>query len=91
MKAVRVLISGRVQGVWYRAWTKKRAELLGLDGWVRNRSEGGVEALFAGPDETVDQMLAECADGPPYARVSAVSANPDDPPEKSGFHVLKSR
>ena len=88
MKAVRVLISGRVQGVWYRAWTKKRAELLGLDGWVRNRSEGGVEALFAGPDETVDRMLADCADGPPHARVSAVSTNPDEPPEKPGFHIL---
>ena len=91
MKAVRVLISGRVQGVWYRAWTKKQAEALGLDGWVRNCAEGDVEALFAGPDETVDQMLAECANGPPYARVSAISTNPGEFPEKSGFHVLKSQ
>jgi acylphosphatase len=90
MKAVRVVVSGRVQGVWYRAWTKKRAESLGLDGWVRNLSSGDVEALFAGPDEAVDRMTADCADGPPHARVTAVATFDGEAPEVSGFRVLKS-
>ena len=91
MKAVRVLISGRVQGVWFRAWTKQQATALGLDGWVRNCREGDVEALFAGPDEAVDAMIAECGNGPPHARVSAVSTEPDSPPQALGFRVLPSR
>ncbi len=91
MKAVRVLISGRVQGVWFRAWTKQQATALGLDGWVRNRREGDVEALFAGPDEAVEAMIAECANGPPHARVSAVSTETDNPPQTPGFHVLPRR
>ena len=91
MKAVRVVISGRVQGVWSRAWTKKQAEAFGLDGWVRNCPNGDVEALFAGPDETVDRMIADCAIGPPLARVSDVAASGDERPEQSGFHVRKSR
>ncbi len=91
MKAVRVHISGRVQGVWFRAWTKQQATALGLDGWVRNRREGDVEALFAGPDEAVDAMIAACWNGPPHARVSAVSAESDRAPRSPGFSVLPSR
>ena len=90
MKSVRVVISGRVQGVWYRAWTKRQATARGLDGWVRNRSEGAVEALFAGADDAVDEMIADCWNGPPHARVSAVSAETDEPPKTPGFHVLPS-
>jgi acylphosphatase len=89
VKAVRVRISGRVQGVWFRAWTERQATALGLDGWVRNRRDGDVEALFAGPDEAVDAMLAECWNGPKNARVEAVLAEPDDPPEDSGFRVTR--
>ena len=90
MKCVRVIVSGRVQGVWYRAWTQKRAEALGLDGWVRNLSSGEVEALFAGPAEAVDRMTADCADGPPHARVAAVSTFDGEVPDAPGFRVLKS-
>ena len=91
MKAIRVRISGRVQGVWFRAWTEQRATALGLDGWVRNRRDGDVEALFAGADEAVEAMVAECRNGPPDARVDAVSAEPDEAPDAPGFHVTRSR
>ena len=58
--AVRARISGRVQGVWFRAWTVEQAEMLGLDGWVRNRSDGSVEALFAGPRAAlVDSVMTK--------------------------------
>ena len=70
--AVRVVVSGRVQGVWYRGWTVERARALGLVGWVRNRNDGTVEAVFAGSPETIDAMIAECRDGPPAAKVDAI-------------------
>ncbi len=88
MKAVRARISGRVQGVWFRAWTERQAAARGLDGWVRNRRDGVVEALFAGPDDEVAAMLAECRDGPPMARVAAVETEDAEPPETPGFRTL---
>ncbi len=71
-RTVRVVIRGRVQGVGYRDWTHGRARLLGLDGWVRNRSDGAVEALFSGPPGAVAAMLQDAHQGPPLAKVSAV-------------------
>ena len=71
-KTVHVIISGRVQGVWYRAWTKENATALGLSGFVRNRLDGTVEAVFSGPAKDVDDMLARCANGPPHADVSGI-------------------
>src|SRR5262245_49377088 len=68
----RVMIRGRVQGIGYRAWTEYTALDLGLEGWVRNRRDGTVEALFAGPQEAVAAMLEACREGPPGARVAAV-------------------
>ncbi|MCE2482956.1 MAG: acylphosphatase [Alphaproteobacteria bacterium] len=70
--AVRVRVSGHVQGVWFRAWTGDRAREVGLDGWVRNRADGTVEALFAGPAAAVARMVEACRDGPPAARVEDV-------------------
>jgi len=67
-----VLISGRVQGVFFRAETLRTALSFGLAGWVRNREDGRVEALFEGEDESVDRMLAWCRQGPPHARVDRV-------------------
>jgi acylphosphatase len=67
-----VLIRGRVQGVAYRAWTEGEALRRGLAGWVRNRRDGSVEAVFAGSRETVDDMLTACREGPPAARVDAI-------------------
>ena len=88
MKSVRVRISGRVQGVWFRAWTKQKATALGLDGWVRNCIDGNVEALFAGQDEAVNAMIVQCRNGPTRACVSAISYEQDEYPKESGFHVL---
>ncbi len=90
MKAVRVRVSGRVQGVWFRAWTVREATARGLAGWVRNRHDGDVEALFAGPDEAVDAMVAECRSGPRHARVDNVVSEPAAAPEMPGFRVLPS-
>ena len=71
--AVRVVISGRVQGVWYRGWTVERARARGLCGWVRNRKDGSVEAVFAGAESTIEAMIAECRDGPPLAKVETIA------------------
>ncbi|WP_142848568.1 acylphosphatase [Telmatospirillum sp. J64-1] len=84
-KTVHVRIEGRVQGVWYRAWTVGEARKLGLSGWVRNRSDGSVEALFQGSSAAVDAMLAACREGPPAARVSAVTVNPAEAYDGTDF------
>jgi len=68
----RVVIRGRVQRVGYRAWTEMTALELGLEGWVRNRRDGTVEALFAGTVDEVAAMLEACRQGPPGARVEAI-------------------
>ncbi|ESR26552.1 acylphosphatase [Lutibaculum baratangense] len=88
MASKRVKIAGRVQGVSYRAWTEERAVGLGLDGWVRNRSGGWVEALFAGDQDLVEQILAECLEGPRAARVEAVEVLAENEASEPGFRVL---
>jgi acylphosphatase len=75
-----VTITGRVQGVGYRAWVEHRARNHDLEGWVRNRRDGSVEALFAGSPEIVSEMVASCRHGPSSARVDYVQdegASPD--------------
>ena len=67
-----VTIRGRVQGVGYRAWIEYQATASKLEGWVRNRRDGSVEALFAGPPKAVAEMIALCRHGPPSSRVEAV-------------------
>ncbi len=86
--AVRVVIEGRVQGVWYRGWTLDQARARHLDGWVRNKRDGTVEALFSGPADRVRAMIEACRQGPPAARVSAVREFPDQPPAEPGFEQL---
>jgi acylphosphatase len=76
-----VVVRGRVQGVGYRAWTEITALERGLEGWVRNRRDGSVEALFIGPKNEVAAMIEDCRSGPPGARVDAVDQrepSPDD-------------
>jgi len=85
--AVRVVIRGRVQGVWYRAWTEKQASELGLDGWVRNSPDGSVEALFAGPEPVVRDMIGRCWKGPLAAKVSDIEEHAADHPDRQGFGV----
>ena len=69
---VHVLIEGRVQGVFFRASTRDEAQARGLAGWVRNRADGRVEAVFEGDRRLVENMLAWCRQGPPYAHVDQV-------------------
>jgi acylphosphatase len=88
LKTVTVRIEGRVQGVYYRAWTEQSARRLNLDGWVRNRRDGSVEAVFAGPEAQVDEMLRRCAEGPPDAKVTSVTVTDEGGASPSGFNVL---
>ena len=67
-----VLIRGRVQAVGYRAWTQSMALHRGIVGWVRNRRDGSVEAVFAGKADAVAAMIAACRHGPPGAEVDAI-------------------
>ena len=73
-----VVIRGRVQAVGYRAWTEYEAGERGLDGWVRNRRDGTVEAVFAGPADAVAAMIEACRQGPPGARVDAIDQRDED-------------
>jgi acylphosphatase len=69
----RIEVRGRVQGVGYRAWVEYQASRLGLHGWVRNRRDGRVEAVFAGDESVVADMIASCHRGPPSARVDGLA------------------
>jgi acylphosphatase len=69
---VHVVIRGRVQGIGYRAWTEDEARERGIAGWVRNRRDGSVEALFAGAENDVHAMIEACRQGPPGARIDAI-------------------
>ena len=73
---VLVTVRGRVQGVGYRAWVEDQATMNGLEGWVRNRRDGGVEALFAGPAVDVAEMVAMCRKGSPASRVDSMTEAP---------------
>jgi len=69
---VHVVISGRVQGVWFRASTRDKAQQLGLTGWIKNTSEGNVEAVFEGEEKLINEMLDWCRHGPPLSEVKNV-------------------
>lgn len=71
-KALRLIIKGRVQGVFFRDWTVQNANDFKLDGWVRNRTDGTVEALFVGSESNVDKMVNFCKIGPPSAKVREI-------------------
>ena len=85
IRAMRVRISGRVQGVGYRAWTVNEARRLGLSGWVRNLPSGDVEAVFSGTAAIVEAMLAACRRGPELARVTAVDVVGETTPVSGPF------
>lgn len=86
-KSVHVRIQGKVQGVWYRAWTEQTARENGLSGWVRNCSDGTVEALFSGTEEHVERMLNACWEGPELALVTSVDTEEVSAPKETGFIV----
>jgi len=90
-KTIRAVVRGRVQGVWFRGWTTDQARARGLSGWVRNRRDGAVEALFSGPADQVETMIEALHAGPPMARVASVETHPAEPPEgpeSQGFNPL---
>lgn len=72
VNTIRVLITGRVQGVGFRAWTVVTATRYNLRGWVRNRSDGSVEAVFSGEDDEVIAMVESCKQGPSNSRVESI-------------------
>lgn len=76
-RTVHVLVHGRVQGVGFRAWTQHQAELHGLTGWVRNRRDGSVEAVFSGPGNLVEATLKACGQGPRGSMVERVETVED--------------
>ena len=81
----RLIVTGRVQGVWYRGWTVDQARALGLDGWVRNRRDGSVEILVSGPEEAVGELVGRCRGGPPAATVERVAVEESEEPAPDGF------
>ncbi|MHB1102653.1 MAG: acylphosphatase [Devosia sp.] len=87
-RAVHVSITGFVQGVGYRAWIEREALLRGLSGWVRNRRDGSVEAVFAGSADAVEAMLAACRRGPRMAEVHDVIVSEPAEAVERGFQVL---
>ncbi|XP_019443074.1 PREDICTED: uncharacterized protein LOC109347598 [Lupinus angustifolius] len=84
-KTERVMIMGRVQGVFYRNWTVDNAKQLGLKGWVRNRRDGSVEALFSGSPDVVQEMVQRCRHGPPEAIVTGLEVFPSNDDPGTGF------
>lgn len=89
MKSILVRIEGKVQGVWYRGWTVDNAQELGLNGWVRNRRDGTVEAVFCGDEKMIEEMLLRCQHGPDLAVVKNITSTPCEKPERHGFQKLE--
>ena len=87
MRTVRVKISGRVQGVFFRVSCARLADELGVSGWVRNLPDGDLEAVFHGPDRAVDDMLEWCREGPPHARVTGVDVLEEPSVPRAGFRI----
>jgi acylphosphatase len=83
----RVMVSGRVQGVAFRAATRRQASAAGLAGWVRNLADGRVEAVFEGEPDAVAALLAWCREGPGYARVAGVECAEEPPEGLTGFEI----
>lgn len=88
MRSVHVIITGRVQGVGFRVWVVTEAVSRGLDGWVRNRRDGAVEAVFCGDEDAVVAMLEVCWEGPAMAEVTAVTVSHTDE-AASGFEIRR--
>lgn len=81
-------ITGRVQGVGYRGWLAQQAGVLNVDGWVRNRRDGSVEAVVCGTDADVAEIVERAAVGPHFANVARVDVVDEDGPVPAGFKVL---
>jgi acylphosphatase len=86
-RTLHILIKGRVQGVGFRAWLQHQGQLRGLIGWVRNRRDGSVEAVVAGPAQPVEAMLGVCRSGPATAQVTSVEILSESAEAPAGFEV----
>jgi len=87
MVRAHVYVSGRVQGVFFRDSARKEAERRGVTGWARNLPDGRVEAVFEGPEEAVEAMVAWCGEGTSWANVEDVEASREDPEGLEGFAI----
>ena len=87
MRRVRVIVTGRVQGVFFRATCAARARSAGLAGWVRNRPDGAVEAAFEGPDADVEAMISWCRSGTDLSRVESVEIAEEEPIGAHEFRI----
>jgi acylphosphatase len=89
MTAKRLVITGRVQGVGFRDWMVAQAQVLGVEGWVRNRRDGSIEAMVHGDTASVEELLRACRRGPRAAHVLSIEENfadpPEEPPAEPGF------
>jgi acylphosphatase len=85
--AARVVVHGKVQGVWFRGTTRHEAQERGVAGWVRNRSDGTVEAWFEGSADAVASIVRWCHEGPPRAQVEHVEVADEQPRDLEGFSV----
>lgn len=89
MRTVHLVIKGKVQGVFYRASAKDRAEDLGITGWVKNTREGFVETVASGDDKAVQQFIEWCKKGPSNARVDDVVVTEQSPEQLNGFTIKR--
>jgi acylphosphatase len=84
--SLRVRIEGFVQSVGYRHFAMEEARRLGINGWIRNRTDGTVEALASGSTKAVEAFVAACMRGPEGSRINNVELHNAEPPEEKGFH-----
>ena len=84
---VRIVVSGRVQGVWFRESCREQATALGVAGWIRNRGDGTVEGVFEGPPVAVERLVSWCRTGPARASVDGVATTAETPVGDKGFRV----
>jgi acylphosphatase len=90
-RCVRVLITGRVQGVGFRAWTRGQANARNLSGWVRNLPGGAVEAVICGPPDAVGEVIEACKGGPRWANVAAVEVSEETHDPRGAFTIVNDR
>lgn len=86
---VRVVVEGRVQGVWFRESTRREAQRLGVAGWVRNLSDGSVEAVFEGGEPAVETIVAWAHRGPERAAVTGIERSDETPEGATGFEIRR--
>lgn len=89
MQTIRLIIKGKVQGVFYRAHTKEIADLIGIKGWVRNLPDNNVEIMATAADDVLKKFIGWCKQGPPRAKVDEVIVEELGPEEFNGFRIIR--